>query len=197
MKKLDDKARKLAEDNIHLCYAFAGEYARSHQSAMRYFRWSMDDLRSILYVGLCKAARDYDPSKGCKFSTLAHYSFKHEIWKAARHNCSQRARLAFDAISIYAPLPGRDDGQIIDFVRADESFLIDQYAEIELMQIIRNAIPKVLSEVEREVLEEYVGGARQVDIAAHHGCAQAQISRIIIKSYNKLKEYFSTKDIVV
>ena len=188
MKRLDDKARKLAEDNINLCYTYAREYAKGHQRAMRYFRWSMDDLKSIIFVGLCKAARDFDPEKGFKFSTIAYYYFRNEIWKVMRHDCSQRARVAFDAVSLDTPLPRYEDLSLADIIlqngcRADDDNDKDLLAEV------RESMIYALTEKEQAVMRLYLDGFTQKEIAAAHNCYQVQISRVIIRSREKLAKF--------
>ena len=62
-KIMTEEQKKLAEDNHNLIYFYARKYHMSKQD--------FEDRDGILAIGLCKAARDYDESRGRAFSTVA------------------------------------------------------------------------------------------------------------------------------
>lgn len=86
---------------------------------------------------------------------------------------------------------------MIDLMRLDDTVMLEDCADQELLDMVYEAMDNLLSDAEREVLSEYAMGATQTDIAKRRGCSQAHISRVIIRSHKKLREYFSTKDIAV
>ena len=59
--------KKLFEDNHNLIYSYA---KKKHISSEKWY--------DVLAIGLCKAARSFDPDKG-KFSTWAYRFFDNEI----------------------------------------------------------------------------------------------------------------------
>ncbi|MCE5316631.1 MAG: sigma-70 family RNA polymerase sigma factor [Parachlamydia sp.] len=61
---LTDEQRALVEKNINLAHFAANKYFRR-------FQFEYEDLLSICYYGLIKAAQYFDVSKGFKFSTYA------------------------------------------------------------------------------------------------------------------------------
>ena len=58
---MTEEQKKLAEDNHNLIYFYARKYHMSKQD--------FEDMYGILAIGLCKAARDYDESRGRAFSS--------------------------------------------------------------------------------------------------------------------------------
>ena len=64
---LNDEQRKIVENNHDLIYGYA------HKMGI-----SIDEYYDILAIGLCKAAKAFDESKG-RFSTLAYCCMKNEM----------------------------------------------------------------------------------------------------------------------
>ena len=64
--RMTDEQRKLVEDNHNLIYGFLNKKELT------------DDYYDIVALGLCKAAMNYDESKG-RFSTLAFKCMDREI----------------------------------------------------------------------------------------------------------------------
>ncbi len=60
---MTEEQKKLAEENHNLIYFYARKYHMSKQE--------FEDMYGILAIGLCKATRDYDESRGRAFSTVA------------------------------------------------------------------------------------------------------------------------------
>lgn len=70
---MTEEQKKLVEDNHKLIYAYL--YQKDLDEEEYY------DLAAI---GLCKAAKKFDPNKGYKFSTLAYKSMQNEILNGMR-----------------------------------------------------------------------------------------------------------------
>lgn len=68
MDKLTPEQEKLATDNMKLVHYFANKYKGMLTSSASY---SYDDLVAEGYVGLVRAAKNFDESRGLKFSSLA------------------------------------------------------------------------------------------------------------------------------
>lgn len=69
-------AQQLAEKNISLAHYFANQHKCR---GLEY-----EEILSIAFVGLVKAANAYDESKGCAFTTLAGTCIKNEIFMRFR-----------------------------------------------------------------------------------------------------------------
>ena len=67
--KLTDDQRKLVEKNHNLIYTFARKY-----------KINLDEYYGLLAIGLCIAARIYDPNKGLAFSTLAYQCMRNQYF---------------------------------------------------------------------------------------------------------------------
>ena len=69
---------KLVEDNLGLCYSMMNRYSMIHH----------DDQAACLaeaaLPGLIASARRFNPTRGCKFSTLACHAIKQHIWRHFR-----------------------------------------------------------------------------------------------------------------
>lgn len=78
-----EKRNKLVEANIGLATFFADRYQAS--------RMEYEDLVQEAYMGLIDAADRYDPDRGIKFSTYAHWHIKKKIMDAI-HNRNEIVR---------------------------------------------------------------------------------------------------------
>lgn len=68
MKSLTKEQQAMVENNHQLIYWFLNKE-----------KLSIEDFYDIVAIGLCKAAIDFDESKGFKFSTLAYRYMRNEV----------------------------------------------------------------------------------------------------------------------
>ena len=68
MKSLTKEQQAMVENNHQLIYWFLNKE-----------KLSIEDFYDIVAIGLCKAAIDFDESKGFKFSTLAYRCMRNEV----------------------------------------------------------------------------------------------------------------------
>lgn len=192
MKVLDDKARELAERNINLCHAFVNKYVENNKSLLKRFRWTLEDIQSVAYVGLCKAARDFDCGKGYKFSTLAYVAIAHEMEKEIRKYSRYKRRICNETLSLDVPIPGSDDVTLIDFIESDELRPEEACVEDECFEIVNRAIRASLNERDKNVLRMYLSGTRQFEIARQLGMSQPHVSVTLKRAYAKIRAYLET-----
>lgn len=87
LRKLTEEQRQLAAENVGLAYAVV----------WRCFRDSilipMDDLQGIALLSLCRAALDFDPSRGVPFCTHAWAQIKRGILDELRRAQAFRSRI--------------------------------------------------------------------------------------------------------
>lgn len=86
---LDPERGELAARHVGLAFRVARPFTRA---------WPRhaDDLEGEALLCLCAAARDFDPSRGVKFSTFAYMKIRYGLMKAV--NRLQRERAAWDRI---------------------------------------------------------------------------------------------------
>lgn len=167
--RIPEENRKLAEENHNLIYWFLKQY---HLDPEEYY--------DIVALGYCYAAATYNPEKS-KFSTYAHVAMHHKV---AMHRRSQSAQkntailysLEFsvsedETLSLKDMLSERDN----DIETFDTLHTIKQYAE-------------KLSSRDKEIFFRKINGAGQQEIAKKVGFSQANVSRILKRINNELKE---------
>ena len=74
MRKLDEKQKKLVEENHSLIYSFA----HSHNLPL-------DEYYDILAIALCKAGMTFKPELGHAFSTYAYKIMWNAFCQCVRH----------------------------------------------------------------------------------------------------------------
>lgn len=166
--KLTDEQRKLAEDNHKLIE----KYLYDHRATMAY-----DDWYDVLAVGLCKAARAYNPERGA-FSTLAYKCFSTEI-AFVRKN-TRPGRQKFYENLIYFDACVDEEGEYFgDYL---ENQALTRYSvenkvlsEYVLAEYLRD---KRTSGQVRKILDLSSQGYTQQEIADMIGCTRANISRV-------------------
>ncbi len=92
--------RQLVENNLGLVHRIASDIGRSTGN-----RYPSEDLVHIGTLGLMEAARRYDPSRGCQFSTFAYYRIRGAILDGMRslteESAVRRVLLAEERASSY------------------------------------------------------------------------------------------------
>lgn len=78
--KLTHEQMRLAAENIRLAYHEVNKQRRRHPT-LRLI--PLDDLNGIALLALCKAAKNFDPGKGYRFSTYACTVIKHDVQRAS------------------------------------------------------------------------------------------------------------------
>ena len=74
---MSEEQQKLVESNMKLVYTYVHKYGYK-------FRHDIEDSIQIASVGLCKAAVNYDASKGFAFSTYAYKCMQNEFLMLTR-----------------------------------------------------------------------------------------------------------------
>jgi len=158
----------------------------------KYFSQTSDqeDLISIGTIGLIKGISTFDPSKGARLATYAARCVENEILMYFR---SQRKTAQDVSLSEYIET-GKDGNalSLMEVVASDED-LFDDLSTREMVEKLRKAMDKCLTERERHVLTlRYgLGGCKpqpQREIAAQCGISRSYISRIEKKALQKLEE---------
>ena len=158
----------------------------------KYFSQSSDqeDLISIGTIGLIKGISTFDPAKGARLATYAARCVENEI---LMHFRSQRKTAQDVSLSEYIET-GKDGNalSLMEVVASDED-LFDDLSTREMVEKLREAMAKCLTDRERHVLTlRYgLGGCTtlpQREIAQQCGISRSYISRIEKKALQKLEE---------
>lgn len=152
---------KFITDNLKLvhavCQKFAGEY---------------DDLFQIGCIGLIKAARTFDPDKGYAFSSYATRVIRNEILMSLR-------RKRPDTISLCEPI-GEDDTITLQDTIAGDDDTETSVIDYEEMRYKTDLLKSLLSPKYLTVLNGYLAGTRQIDIAREMGISRSLANRILM-----------------
>lgn len=186
LQKNDKEAEEiLIRKNLRLVAHMVKKYASSDQEA--------EDMISIGTIGLMKAIRSFNPSKGSRFATYAAKCIDNELLMNLRANKKHRKD-----ISINEPLGVDKEGNeisLIDFLECkdcDASRLYELKCEICWLQ---KTMKEKLSKREQQIIAlryGLIGEAEktQNEIAKMLGISRSYVSRIEKKALCKLRDNY-------
>jgi RNA polymerase sigma factor (sigma-70 family) len=110
--------RRISDDEIASCIPLAVKLALKI--------WSTNlepaDLVGTAYIGLMKAANNFDPDKGVKFITYAFNYIRSELWKEVKAaRAIKRAFINVELKNVHAVLERLDKDMMIDLKDAIDS----------------------------------------------------------------------------
>ena len=170
---MTEAQKKLAEENHSLIYFYARKYNISKQD--------FDDMYGILAIGLCKAARDYDESRGSAFSTVAMGYMLNECRNAYRCDKYKNGKLSICSYNNIFPLS--DDGgtnEYIDVIEGKD----DVWDDINLIEF------KQFNEQLRKIAYLSYLGYNQQEIAKEMGITQSLVSRKLKKIRKEIENAY-------
>ena len=170
---MTEEQKKLVEENHSLIYFYARKYNMSKQD--------FDDMYGILAIGLCKAARDYDESRGSAFSTVAMRYMLNECRNAYR--CDKYKNGKLDVFSYNNIVPLSDEGgttEYIDFIKGNE----DVWDDINLIEFNQ------FNEQLRKIAYLSYLGYNQQEIAKEMGITQSLVSRKLKKIRKEIENAY-------
>ena len=142
-----------------------------------------EDIVGYGMLGLVKAARKFDETFGCKFSTYAILLIKGEICRAIRDNRTAKRAMPFSLLILE-----REKDKDINFEISIEDTTLNNIIEnLDVRQAMNN-----LSDIERKVLvKRYWEEKTQRVISNELGVSQAEISRKLRKALNSISSYIN------
>lgn len=154
--------QRLVEDNMQLAHFVANRY--------RSIPLEFDDIRSSAYLGLVKAADNFDDGKGTAFASFAVTVITNEILMYARRQ-KKHSRVT---ASLDAPLIPDEDISLMDVIPGTE----DPYDMVELERDISRQTD-CLNDTERKLLLIKLGrpDITQNELSEIIGITQSMISR--------------------
>lgn len=168
IEKLTPEQIRIVEENHNLIYFVI------HKN-----KWNIEECYGAAALGLCLAARNFDPSRGTKFSTYAiktiTYSIKNSFRRQQWH--------AINTTSLDAAIFVKDNGSPVALGDLVED-PIDRITDAINLNDFREALDE-LGALYKELYRLYAQGFTQTEIAHKLGISQPMISRKI----NQIKKY--------
>ena len=146
----------------------------------------VEDYYGAAAIGLCKAARAYNPSKGTAFSTFAYAVMSNEIMQECRRG-AKRIR----PVASLDDFLGDSDGDTLSTVIADP---IDRIDAIDTRLLLEQAIAHIKNPRTLEIVNLYMAGHRQADIAKHFGISRSCVGMILQSVKEFCKRSLQDKD---
>lgn len=155
-----------------------------------------EDLISIGTIGLIKGISTYDVSKGARLATYAARCAENEILMHFRS-----LRKSAQDVSLSDYIETGTDGAALSLmdVVAEDSDLLERISTQEQIQQLRQAVDRVLTEQERQVIQLRYGlqgqpPMRQREVAKITGISRSYISRIEKRALEKLRKAIDGED---
>ena len=172
--RLTDEQRSIVENNHNLIYKFA-----------RIYGISIDEFYDLLAIGLCNAARIYNPSRGVKFSVLAFQCMRSEYLGYLKNQMYRKRSPSGKLISYDEPITDSSEPLTILDTIADES------ASIDTTEVVVKEFIETVPERYRNILLGLISGKTQTEVAEEAGCTKQNITRV----RNLLREYWKSYSI--
>lgn len=135
-----------------------------------------EDLSQIAYIGLIKAYKTYDYTKGILFITYAMRIIINDFLKIFRKNKNS-------SIITSLQYEFEDNLELLDMI--DDGI---NYEEETLNKVIVKKVINKLKNIDKKIIFLRIKGLDQYAISEKIGLSQASISRRLNKIYNKIKK---------
>lgn len=144
----------------------------------------LEDYYDIGMIGLCKAAKTFDNSKGSKFSTYACICIRNTILMDIR---DQKRQCDYYSISLQIPVGGEKDEILLEDTISDYELEIDILNKEEKMALIESI--RKLNNEDRQMIDLYFWKEMtQKEIARYLKMSQANVSRRIQRALDNLRK---------
>lgn len=158
--------------------------------------YSYEDYEQIASIAFFKAVNSFDPSKGCKFTTLLYPTIRHAITKQIKktksiknngngrgyYHVSNTEKVMKDEVNSYEfGETYAYESKVFDEANADR--LIEE----EFIQTFEN-IKSNLNEHDLILLENIIKGKTQSDIGSEMGLTRQRVSQKVAKLRKIIKE---------
>ncbi|HLR34847.1 MAG TPA: RNA polymerase sporulation sigma factor SigK [Tissierellales bacterium] len=182
--KGDEEARNvLIERNLRLVAHMVKKYNNTGKDT--------DDLISIGTIGLIKAIKTYDPTKGTRLATYSARCIDNEILMTIRSSKKIKTE-----VSLYEPIGIDKEGNeisLLDILGTEIDDILDQVHLKLLIRKLYNKINVVLQDREKRIIELRYGLAdggyyTQKEIAKELGISRSYVSRIEKRAIKKLNK---------
>lgn len=165
--------QQLVTDNHSLIYGYADKH-----------KLDLDEFYGILALALCKAAQHFDESKG-KFSTVVYTCMGNAVrnYYKAKENKSKLPLVYLDADYT----DNDSENELLSNVIT--SFELQPDQEVE-GNVIGQILLAMLSDKEREIVEDRLKGMTEKQIAQKMGCTHQNVHSWINKIRKKWTKFY-------
>lgn len=163
----EDSKKRLIEGNMRLAIKIANSFSNT--------RIDQDDLWSIAFMGLIRAADTFDPHKGVKFTAYMTTVIKNEIKLELRKVVKERVEVSLESVLLSDEMTG-DDILLKDTIVGSE--FEEEYRQYQIVNEVMRGLLEV-NERDRKILMLRMSGYRQEVIADVMNTAQSTVSRIV------------------
>lgn len=144
----------------------------------------LEDYYDVGMIGLCKAAKTFDNSKGSKFSTYACICIRNTILMDIR---DQKRQCDYYSISLQTPVGGEKDEILLEDTISDYELELDILNKEEKMALIESV--RKLNDEDRQMIDLYFWKEMtQQEISRYLKMSQANVSRRIQRALNNLRK---------
>lgn len=179
---------KLVADNIRLAFYFAKRW---------YGQFEVDEVNSLAFLGLTKAAKTFDPDKGIKFATYAARVINNEIRMAWRKDQNVKANRNGKMLGSFQDIITNDfegnELSLEDVIPSDvelEDSVVNEVYKRELEREVFEALER-LNEKQRGALYlYYIEGLNQRETSERMGISQSYVSRLLKQGRSRLRRMF-------
>lgn len=209
-EQLVEKSRSKDSDAADFLMEKYKGLVRKEASSLHMQGADKEDLIQEGMLGLFKALRDYDASKGASFKTFAVVCIDRALYHAVESSARKKHQPLNTALSYDAPVAAtlRENegngkgGEWLDLEGSYEKFLSsddadpeDQMISQEDREIMASSIQKNLSPFERNVLELYLSDFNYMEIAQILDKDPKSIDNCLQRIKAKVKKLLKTVDV--
>lgn len=173
IKPLNYKQRILAAKNHNLIYKYA------HENNI-----SIEDYYDVLAIGLCKAAAEYDRSKG-RFSTFAYVCMRNEMILTWR-KCNKKSSIPENLLYYYEAPSVDDYGNSFEEELVDESSINAVDEGIGVLEFM-----DTLNDKEKDIVKFLLCGMTHKEISGKMDCTRQNVSFSVKRIGEKLNKFMS------
>lgn len=167
-------------NNLNLAYKVAYKYSIKFGNLVE-----LEELQSLCFIGLTKAAKNFNKDLNYEFSTFAWKVMQNEIYSYISKN-----KDTFKNISFSKEIG--DGGELQDIIKDD--FDWDQYIEDSIYISYLHKFISELSDKEQFIINSYLSGLSMPKIAKNLNVSTSYIQQVYKKALNKLRYKFLKLD---
>lgn len=158
-------------------------HSLSNKLAKKYLKLDKEDITQLCYLGLVKASKAFDASRGFEFSTCAYKFMLTEVRTFARDTRWIKGSSSVSAYETPLYLNNNIHGKESKYI----DFLEYKDSEFDLVEI-RCVLESVLSQREIDMVTKvYFEGMTRKEIAIQQNCTPQNISILLKRALAKVK----------
>lgn len=182
---INNEVEKLINNNYKLVYAIMKTYNNN-------YKYAMDEVESAGFLGLIKAAQNYDKDKEANFATFATRCITNQINMAVRKLKRDKSIISFESQPIASDIENNE--LYVEDVLSSENDILEKVLSDEGLEEIMNIIFNDFNDKEALILLAELSGMNQAKTGEIIKCTQSHVSRITKKCKEKIKIKIINKD---